>query len=575
MTGDAQVAIVLQRQGDGIVEREHQLALLHQLVKARHVGEDRLGHGRFVLFYEVVFPIGLLASNALGAWLVPRFGWEVMYFVGGVPLVLFFVANSRPALFLPLVAPILPADIATGERAGIFVATAVFMVAIVAALDALNRPNGGYDLLLTDVKMPTMDGIALAREIRQRALRQPPLMLMVTAYDRDEALPLAREAGISEVLTKPISASMLFDALMRQIGAEIRPVRTGSPDALHRSAELAGARALLVEDNELNQEVAAEFLHTLGLEVDLAYNGAIALQKVQQQAYDVVLMDMQMPVMDGLSATRAIRQLPGLQALPIIAMTANAMAEDRERCIEAGMNDHIAKPIAVQELVDKLQRWVRPTPGRQPATVAAGPARRRSSEPDWITALADVDGLDTRLGLDQVLGREALYRDILTRFVASQRDQAGAIAQAIDAGHRDQAQRLAHTLKGLAAQIGALALREQAAQLEAALRAGTPDPATLLAGIGHELPRLSDAIAARLPQALVQVTGTRFDPTQWQALRTRLLELLRQDDTACVALLEQQQALARTALGPDFRVFAHAVADFDFATALALLEAKP
>ncbi len=438
--------------------------------------------------------------------------------------------------------------------------------------DAAGLP---YDIVLLDWKMAGMDGITLAREIRQRALRQTPLLLMVTAYDRDEALPLAREAGISEVLTKPIEASMLFDALMRQIGAEIRPVRSGSPDALRRSAELAGARALLVEDNELNQEVAAEFLHTLGLVVDLAPDGAVALQKVQQQAYDVVLMDMQMPVMDGLSATRAIRQLAGLQALPIIAMTANAMAEDRERCLEAGMNDHIAKPIAVQELVDKLQRWVKPAAGRKPATVAAGQARTRRSEPEWITALAEVDGLDARLGLGQVLGREALYLDILTRFVASQHDQAIAIAQAIDSGHREQAQRLAHTLKGLAAQIGALALREQAAQLEAALRAGQPDPATLLAGIGHELPRLSDAIAACLPQALVQPAGTGFDPVQWQALRTHLLELLRQDDTACVALLEQQQTLARAALGAEFGVFANAVEGFDFATALALLESKP
>ena len=437
--------------------------------------------------------------------------------------------------------------------------------------DAAGLP---YDVVLLDWKMSGMDGIALAREIRQRALRQPPLLLMVTAYDRDEALPQARAAGISEVLTKPISASMLFDALMRQIGAAIRPVRSGSPDALHLSAELAGARALLVEDNELNQEVAAEFLRTLGLEVDLAPDGAIALQKVQQQAYDVVLMDMQMPVMDGLSATRAIRQLPGLQALPILAMTANAMAQDRERCLEAGMNDHIAKPIAVQELVDKLQRWVRPTAGRKPATVATSQARRRRSEPGWIADLAAVDGLDARLGLSQVLGREALYRDILTRFVASQRDQAAAMAQALEAGDRDQAQRLAHTLKGLAAQIGARALSGQAAQLEAVLRAGAPDPAALLAGIGHELPRLSDAIAARLPQASAQVAGTGFDPEQWQALRTRLLELLRQDDTACVALFEQQQGLARAALGPDFRVFANAIADFDFATALALLESR-
>ncbi|MDD2729535.1 PAS domain S-box protein [Malikia sp.] len=432
--------------------------------------------------------------------------------------------------------------------------------------DAAGQP---FDIVLLDWKMPGMDGIALAREIQRRTLGQAPLLLMVTAYDRDEAMPPAREAGISEVLTKPVSASTLFDALMRQTGGEARPVSTESPDALHWSAELAGARALLVEDNELNQEVATEFLRTLGLLVDLAPDGAVALRKVQRQAYDVVLMDMQMPVMDGLSATRAIRQLPGLQALPILAMTANAMAEDRERCLEAGMNDHIAKPINVQELIDKLRCWVRPAP----ATARPAPPVR-TPEPGWISALAGVDGLDARLGLGQVMGREALYREILTRFVASQRDQAEAIARALADGRRDEAQRLAHTLKGLTAQIGALPLREQAGRLEAALRDGAPDPAPLLASLGSDLPRLADSIAARLPPASAPQAVTAFDPAQWRRLRERLLDLLRQDDTACVALLEQQQALARAALGPRFRAFSDTVAGFDFAAALALLEAE-
>ncbi len=294
--------------------------------------------------------------------------------------------------------------------------------------------------------------------------------------------------------------------------------------------------------------------------MDLAPDGAVALQKVQQQAYDVVLMDMQMPVMDGLSATRAIRQLPGLDALPILAMTANAMAEDRERCLEAGMNDHIAKPIAVQELIDKLRRWVRPVAGRQPATAPAMPARARGPAPGWITELAAIDGLDARLGLEQLLGREALYRDILSRFVTSQRGQADAIAQAIAAGQRDEAQRLAHTLKGLAAQIGARTLNEQAARLEEALRQGLPDLAPLLAAIGHELPGLIDAISAHLPPAdPPPARGRSSIRRNGRRCAARLLELLREDDTACVALFEQQQALAQAALGPEFQAFANAI----------------
>ena len=438
--------------------------------------------------------------------------------------------------------------------------------------DAAGQP---FDVVLLDWKMPGMDGIALAHEIRHHALRQAPLLLMVTAYDRDEALPRAREAGISEVLTKPVSPSALFDALMRQLSDQQQLSSPGPADALQEQAELQGARALLVEDNELNQEVAIEFLQMLGLAVDLAADGAIALQKVRQQRYDVVLMDMQMPVMDGLSATRAIRQLPGMQALPIIAMTANAMAQDRERCLEAGMNDHIAKPIDVQELVDKLRRWVRPGGSRQPPARAARP-RQPAPGPQsgWIDALADIEGLDARRGLGLVMGRERLYRELLTRFVASQSGQAKAIAQALASGQRDEARRLAHTLKGLAGQIGALPLREQAARLEAALRDGEADPAPLLAGIASELPRLGAAIAARLPQAAAPQATTACDPTQWQALRNRMLELLRQDDTACIELLEAQRELAQAALGPDFLAFASAIEGFDFVTALKLLEAQ-
>ncbi len=203
------------------------------------------------------------------------------------------------------------------------------------------------------------------------------------------------------------------------------------------------------------------------------------------------------------------------------------------------------------------------------------PTRARGPAPGWIAELAAIDGLDARLGLEQLLGREALYRDLLRRFVASQRGQADAIAQAIAAGQRDEAQRLAHTLKGLAAQIGAEALNEQAARLEDALRQGLPDPAPLLAHVGLELSRLIDAIGAHLPPADPPPAEAGFDPAQWQALRSRLLELLRQDDTACVALFEQQQVLAQAALGKEFRAFASAITGFDFAVALALLESRP
>ncbi|MCX7250804.1 MAG: response regulator, partial [Burkholderiales bacterium] len=264
----------------------------------------------------------------------------------------------------------------------------------------------------------------------------------------------------------------------RQQGVKIE-LSGGTPSAADRqpagteplspAVELQGARALLVEDNALNQEVATEFLKALGLQVELAGDGAVALHMVKRQRYDIVLMDMQMPVMDGLSATREIRKLPALQALPILAMTANAMVVDRKRCLEAGMNDHIAKPIDPEQLLTKLRRWVKPRPGSGADTVPANAAALRqpahdADEPCW-KALAQIDGLDSQLGLRRAAGRESLYLSLLVKFVADQAAAPDRLAQAIARSDWDEAERTAHTLKGVAAQIGAQALSDAAQRL--------------------------------------------------------------------------------------------------------------
>ncbi len=241
-------------------------------------------------------------------------------------------------------------------------------------------------------------------------------------------------------------------------------------------SSIAGARVLLVEDNELNQEVALALLHDFGLTVDVAANGEIALRKVQHTPYELVLMDMQMPVMDGLAATRAIRQLPGLHALPVIAMTANVMAGDRERCIEAGMNDHLAKPIDPAVLGAKLLQWVarpRRLSDRSPAAVGQVP-RPPQAELTVLQRLAQVPGLDVAQGLRLVSGREALYRSLLARFVATQTDFSAGLEQAIAAADWPTAERMAHTLKGVSAQIGAGPLNALAVSLETALRQHAP-----------------------------------------------------------------------------------------------------
>ena len=352
--------------------------------------------------------------------------------------------------------------------------------------------------------------------------------------------------------------------------------------ALSPAVELRGARVLLVEDNELNQEVATEFLNAIGLQVELAENGAIALHKIQHQPYDIVLMDMQMPVMDGLSATRAIRKLPGLQQLPILAMTANAMAIDRERCFEAGMNDHIAKPIDPEQLLAKLRHWIKPS-ARPVADVATGHATARrqpapdADDPCW-KALAQVDGLDSRLGLRQAGGRKPLYLSLLTKFVTDQANAPDQLAQAIARSDWDLAERTAHTLKGVAAQVGALTLSDAAQRLEQAVRERQPasELEPLSDSAVHQLVQLSQAIAACLPRPDKACPAETVDAGQWPPLRARLLGLLEVCDTECLQLFEQHAGQIRAALGPvRYEAVAQAVRDFDFAAAWAGLQQQP
>ena len=218
------------------------------------------------------------------------------------------------------------------------------------------------DLVLVDWKMPDMDGIETVRQLNQLLPPEKlPVVIMATAYNRDEVQAIAQEVGIKNVVTKPLSPSTLLNALMNVFG---RGLPTKVPKiSKGREVELVkhirGASILLAEDNEVNQLVASKILKNAGFEVTIANNGREAVEFVHQHNYDLVLMDIQMPEMDGLAATQAIRREARFSALPIVAMTAHAMAGDRELSLKAGMNDHINKPINLLELFQALAKWIR------------------------------------------------------------------------------------------------------------------------------------------------------------------------------------------------------------------------
>jgi two-component system sensor histidine kinase/response regulator len=337
-----------------------------------------------------------------------------------------------------------------------------------AAVDAVRRAaeeGRPYDIVYMDWRMPGMDGIEAARRIRDLGLASPPLLLMVTAYGREETQREAADSGIASVLVKPVSPSLLFDATVSALGAARQPAprQTVPAGTDARLAAVRDALVLLVEDNDINQQVARELLHDAGVRVEVAENGETALAMIEHADYDLVFMDMQMPVMDGLEATRALRRIDRFAALPVVAMTANAMDQDRERCLESGMNDFLVKPIDPQELLTMLVRWIRPRP--------AAPAAPRHPGFDLPEGIA---GLDTTLGLANMAGKQGLYMAILRRYVNGQRDVGQQIRRALGRGDRSTAHRLAHTLKGVSANIGATLVQQQALVLEQAIRNGEP-----------------------------------------------------------------------------------------------------
>jgi len=349
----------------------------------------------------------------------------------------------------------------------------------ISKLEEASRDNP-FDLILMDWKMPDMDGIAASKKIRdlESEIRNVKI-IMVSAYDLEKVAKQGEKVGINGFLLKPASPSTLFDAIMEAFGKGIpKDARARKEEAVEGLNQIRGARILLVEDNEINQQVAQEILEGSGFVVEIANDGKEAVDMVSESEYDIVLMDINMPVMDGYTATREIRRWekerdPGDEKhLPIIAMSASAMTQDVEQAHEAGMDGHVAKPIDTKELFSRLVKWIEPGERELPEKTDEEVKEVAVEEeilPDQLP------GISIKSGLSKVGGNEKLYRKLLGKFLESNKDVVNEIKKTVQDEDMETAARLAHTVKGVAGNLGADELFPVAGELEKAIKQGETD----------------------------------------------------------------------------------------------------
>ena len=428
----------------------------------------------------------------------------------------------------------------------------------IEALDLIeNAPHGGFNLALIDWRMPEMDGLETARRIRDLSkMTAAPDVIIVSAYDPDVIRDSAREAGVRRILAKPVTPSNLLESVMEALGIKGRSAK--APPHGGRSTRYAGRAVLLVEDNPISRQVMRELLENDGLSIYEAPDGKRAIEMLGERAYDIVFMDVQMPVMDGLEATRLIRADGRFEGLPIIALTAYAMSGDRERCMAVGMNDHLPKPVDPDALYSALERWLGPAAAAEPESAPASGA-------------ASLNGIDMDFAMKRMRGDEDFLRELLAQFCELYAGAPAEIRTKIETGNAPEARRLAHSIKGAAGTLGALELQKSAGDLETEIAEGG-------SALDARLEEFGSALAIVLSNRSVLSTGRPTDGApsdgtepEPRALLERLTEEVKDGSYSALETFSELKAAWPSRSIARLAELERAIASFENEKALALI----
>ena len=436
-----------------------------------------------------------------------------------------------------------------------------------------NNMGQPFELIFVDYLMPPgMNGIDFTKALKELIGSSAPPCILVTAYASDELIHDSSIEGIEHVIPKPVNASLLFETILSIFNLFTTESSINSYEAGNKNKDIAalkGVRILLAEDNLLNQQIATEILEDEGLVIDVANNGQEAVDMVNKKAYAMVLMDMQMPIMDGLEATRTIRKNFSNDDLPVLAMTANASDADRQKCLASGMDAHITKPIDPDLLFTEIAKWIKPnnTPPITNKTLAITTKETQT--------IPEIKGVDTNLGLKVAAGKVSLYIKMLKTFSTDQVNAVENIKKAIEKNDFATGQLIAHTLKGTCGSIGATELQNKAGILESHLKEKMSHAkiVELLDLIHPALMLVIGSINELLPNKEKASETTAISDAEVKSLILHLSELLTNDDTEANELLEKNHTVLQQYYGDDsFGMISDALQSFDFESALKILK---